>query len=168
MCKEHWFRLPGHMRKAVWETYAEAGGTDGPIEDLQYEPYWRACANAVEFICKMEGKPLDNGYRNMATKLLQDRMSVEAEDRIKLRKLKAVNPAALVPGARVKHTVFGLGRVIGSSGSTIRVQFDEHGEKELSIAFKCKLSLVEKEVTNQPEVRKRLVLRPRYGGDKGV
>ncbi len=163
MCREHWFRLPRHMRKAVLDEYARAGGTDGPIKDLSHEPYWRACANAVEFICKTEGRPLENAYRKTA-RLLAGKRDVEAaERRIQARRVKRVPATSFAVGERVRHSFFGLGTVLEVTGeATLRIKFDGGEVREISMLFKSRVTSAVDEDGEEAEIRperRRLVLK---------
>lgn len=71
MCPKHWSLVPPPLQMAVWDEYTKAGGVGGPIKNLRYAPYYAACADAVEFVARAEGKPEHNSYRNVANKLKQ-------------------------------------------------------------------------------------------------
>lgn len=62
MCKNHWLLAPKTLQDAVWKAFK--GTTEG--ERFKSIPYMEACADAVEYIARLEGKNEVNSYRNIA------------------------------------------------------------------------------------------------------
>lgn len=67
MCLAHWRRLPSALQSAVLCAYRAQPNASARARDLTY---MAACADAVEHIARLEGKPEANSYRR-AVKLLQ-------------------------------------------------------------------------------------------------
>ncbi|MES2401835.1 MAG: hypothetical protein V4573_17725 [Pseudomonadota bacterium] len=64
MCRAHWIRLPSAMQGAILDAY-RAHKTEA--ERCRSLAYMTACANAVEHIARLEGKPEANSYRRVAS-----------------------------------------------------------------------------------------------------
>ena len=59
MCPSHWFKVPKNLQSAVWSAFKGTIAT----QRLDSIPYMKACAEAVEYIAKLEGKDINNFYR---------------------------------------------------------------------------------------------------------
>lgn len=62
MCLQHWTKLPSNLQGAVLAAYRAQ-----PSADLR--PYMTACAEAVEFIARLEHRLEENSYRRLVDRL---------------------------------------------------------------------------------------------------
>lgn len=62
MCLAHWTKLPSHMQAAILAAY-RANKTE--VERCRSLAYMTACAEAVEYLARLEGKPEANSYRRV-------------------------------------------------------------------------------------------------------
>jgi len=54
MCKRHWFMVPLHIRRAVWDTYRQ-----GQCDDKSPSREWHSAASAaIGYVAKQEGHGL--------------------------------------------------------------------------------------------------------------
>lgn len=65
MCTVHWRMLPDVMQQAIWTAYR---ANPGPAR-ARAPDYLRACADAVEHVARLEGKPEGNSYRRVLAQL---------------------------------------------------------------------------------------------------
>ena len=65
MCRKHWSMLQPQMQRNVWNTYKKRGNVPGK-NPQGWVDYYDACAVAVEYVAKMEGKDIENSYRRVA------------------------------------------------------------------------------------------------------
>jgi hypothetical protein len=61
MCPNHWFKVPKNLQAKVWQAFKGTTAADR----CRSIPYMKACADAVEYIAKLEAKDLNNFYRRM-------------------------------------------------------------------------------------------------------
>lgn len=66
MCLQHWTRLPSALQQPIWTAYRASKNAGERGRSIAY---MTACADAVEFIAKLEGKPIENSYRRAAVLL---------------------------------------------------------------------------------------------------
>jgi hypothetical protein len=64
MCAKHWRMVPAAMQRKVYSTFKLRGSPGG--DPLSWANYYDACADAVEHVAALEGKPTANSYRRSA------------------------------------------------------------------------------------------------------
>lgn len=64
-CKYHWFHVPEQMKQAITEHHQTQK------QNQFHQPYWEACADAIEYVADLEGLPGANRYRENAEILRQ-------------------------------------------------------------------------------------------------
>lgn len=67
MCLPHWTKVPSDLQAAVWKAYR---AQPNPTQRARDIAYMTACADAVEFVARLEGRPEANSYRRVV-QLLQ-------------------------------------------------------------------------------------------------
>ncbi len=66
MCLPHWIKVPSHLQAAVWAAYRARPNATQRARSIDY---MTACADAVEHVAWLEGKPEANGYRRVVALL---------------------------------------------------------------------------------------------------
>lgn len=66
MCLPHWRKVPSHLQAAVWAAYRAQPNATQRARSIDY---MQACAEAVEHVARLEGKPEANTYRRVVAHL---------------------------------------------------------------------------------------------------
>jgi hypothetical protein len=74
MCIRHWSMLPRDIQRAVWEAHHDHSSRGARLASFEY---LSACADAVEFIARSEGRLTRNAFRNLA-RMVEQRLLTNA------------------------------------------------------------------------------------------
>ena len=80
MCPKHWRMVPAAMQRKVYSTFKLRGSPGG--DPASWANYYAACADAVEHVAALEGKPAGNSYRRSVPhfqKIVEQREAAAAQ-----------------------------------------------------------------------------------------